>query len=412
MLGLAIGCARRHDHRIDPIPQADYYRLLSTFTTTVRSEIPLPLDQQAFRQAKAAFDQEHGPALAALQKTMLARIVLPALSGLGTQRSPQPLAPFVLWRRGVDGEWKELKKQLDAVKVKEPKPEKALIASEGLPAVRLHTQGADFFDETYFLRRGDCDQKEGVAKQEFLQVLRPAADRSQRWHAEPPPGWRTSYRRRSLANWITDVDAGAGRLLARVIVNRLWQHHFGRGLVATPSDFGTRGAAPTHPELLEWLAGELIRNDWRLKPLHRLIMSSAAYRQSSRIDPAKAAIDRDNHLCWRRPPQRLEAEALSDALLMVVGRLDASIYGPSTLDENSRRRSIYFMVKRSKLIPMMHVFDAPDSLQGIGERPATTVPSQALMLMNNANIRECAKGLARRAAPDNDAERRLAIRSA
>src|SRR5581483_9277548 len=113
----------------------------------------------------------------------------------------------------VDPHWKEFKKRVEAHAAKEPKPEKALIASEGLPAIRLHTQGADFFNETYFLRRGDCDQKEGVASQGFLQVLMPAAEAGQRWHVDPPPGWRTSYRRRSLANWITDVDAGAGRLL-------------------------------------------------------------------------------------------------------------------------------------------------------------------------------------------------------
>src|SRR5206468_2449942 len=127
------------------------------------------------------------------------------------------------------------------------------------------------------LRRGDPDQKDGVASQDFLQVLMPAPGQGQRWHADPPPGWRTSYRRRSFANWITDVEHGAGHLLARVIVNRLWQHHFGRGLVATPSDFGTRGALPTHPELLDWLATELIRNGWHLKPIHKLILSSATY---------------------------------------------------------------------------------------------------------------------------------------
>src|SRR5439155_9975072 len=138
---------------------------------------------------------------------------------------------------------------------------------------RLHTQGADFFNETFFLRRGDPDQKERVATPSYLQVLMSGAGQEQRWRSEPPKEWRTSYRRRSFASWITDVKAGGGTLLARVIVNRLWQHHMGRGIVATPSDFGTRGTPPTHPELLDWLAAELIRNGWHLKPIHKAIMS-------------------------------------------------------------------------------------------------------------------------------------------
>src|SRR5207253_5004957 len=151
---------------------------------------------------------------------------------------------------------------------------KMLVATEGLPAVRLHTQGEDFFPETFFLRRGDPANKEGTATQGFLQVLMPAPNAEKRWYTNPPAGWRTSYRRRGFAEWLTDVDHGAGHLLARVIVNRLWQHHLGRGLVATPSDFGTRGELPTHPELLDWLAEQLIAHDWRLKPIHKLIMMS------------------------------------------------------------------------------------------------------------------------------------------
>src|SRR5207245_11478020 len=152
----------------------------------------------------------------------------------------------------------------------------------------------------------DPDQKEGVARQGFLQVLAPAVERETRWPAQPPSGWRTSYRRRALANWITDVEHGAGRLLARVMANRLWQHHLGRGIVATPSDFGVRGESPTHPELLDWLARELIANGWKLKAMHKLILTSAVYMQSSTADETKAKIDRENKLCWRFPPRRLE----------------------------------------------------------------------------------------------------------
>src|SRR5262249_10194699 len=189
--------------------------------------------------------------------------------------------------------------------------------------------------------------------------LTAASEGEKHWPARPPTGWRTSYRRTALANWITDAECGAGHLLARVIVNRLWQHHMGRGLVATPSDFGTRGDRPTHPELLDWLATELIRNGWRLKPIHKLIVLSATYAESSVQSEQKATKDRDNRLFWRRPALRLEAEAIRDSLLAVGGVLDTTMYGPGTLDEGSRRRSIYFTGKRSKLGPLLEGAAAP-----------------------------------------------------
>jgi len=218
------------------------------------------------------------------------------------------------------------------------------------------------------------------------------------WQTQPPPGWRTSYRRRALAEWVTDVNDGAGALAARVMANRLWQHHVGRGIVATPSDFGTRGAPPTHPELLDYLASQLVDNGWRLKPLHRAIMLSSTYQAAGSYDPDKAAKDPDNVLLWRRPVRRLEAEAVRDTMLSVAGLLDATMYGPGTLDPASKRRSVYFTVKRSNLIPMMIVFDAPEALTPIAERSTTTIAPQALLLMNNPQVREYAKALARRVA--------------
>jgi hypothetical protein len=273
---------------------------------------------------------------------------------------------------------------------------KTLISTEGLPALRLHTQGGDFLPTTHFLRRGDADQKEAVAAQSFLQVLMRAAP--QAWQAAAPAGARTSYQRRALAEWLTDTKRGAGALLARVIVNRLWQHHLGRGLVATPSDFGTRGEKPTHPELLDWLAGELIRDGWRLKSVHRSILLSAVYQQDSHIDERKLQLDRDNRLIWHQPLRRLEAEALRDSMLALGDALETRMFGAGTLKETSARRSIYFTVKRSQLIPMLQVFDWPDALQGMGERPTTTIAPQALHFMNDPQVRSWAAGLARRAA--------------
>jgi hypothetical protein len=287
---------------------------------------------------------------------------------------------------------------------KAPKPDltKVLIASEGVPPLRLHTQGADFFDKTYLLKRGDLAQKQGEIAAGFLQVLTSPSKTEMYWASSPPSGSKKSYRRTALANWLTDVDSGAGNLLARVIVNRLWQHHFGRGLVATPSDFGTQGEKPTHAELLDFLGSELIREGWRVKPIHRLILTSDAYQQSTAFDESKAKIDPDNLLRWRNTPRRLEAEAIRDAMLEVSGVLDPTPFGPGSLDESMKRRSVYFTVKRSHLIPILSLFDAPDALQGLGQRSATTVAPQALALLNNPQVRNYAKAFAHRIRPTAD----------
>ncbi len=302
------------------------------------------------------------------------------------------------WFRANDREWRLRSRRAEEHRKAGPRKTttKVLVSSDGVPAVRLHTQGADFLHQTHFLRRGDPNQKEGVAEQGFLQVLTRNREGEKHWQTPPPPGWRTSYRRRALAAWITDPDAGPGALLARVIVNRLWQHHFGRGIVATPSDFGFQGEKPTHPELLDWLAGELIANGWRLKPVHRLIMQSAAYSRGDGRDAHAAAADPDDRLLWRRAPRRLEAEAIRDAMLAVSGTLDGRMFGPGTLDPNMKRRSVYFFVKRSQLVPSLVLFDGPDALQGVEQRPTTTVAPQALLLLNNAAVRRCAEAFARR----------------
>jgi hypothetical protein len=201
---------------------------------------------------------------------------------------------------------------------------------------------------------------------------------------------------------MTDLDHGAGPLLARVMANRIWQHHFSQGIVGTPNDFGTQGEPPTHPELLEWLAGELVRNGWRLKSLHRQIMLSAVYQQGNEVSDENLKADPQNQYLWHYRPRRLDAEVIRDALLFVGGNLDPQMYGPSILD-NVSRRSIYLRVKRSELIPMMSMFDAPEPTQSIGERISTTVPTQALTMMNSAFVRRQAELLARRVRATKDA---------
>ncbi len=252
--------------------------------------------------------------------------------------------------------------------------------------------------DVYFLRRGEVDNKQGKAQPGFLQVLLPA-DSNAPVSAAPPANVDP---RIGLASWMTDVDRGAGSLLARVIVNRLWQHHFGEGLVGTPNDFGVQGDPPSHPELLEDLASELVRSGWRLKPLHKRMMLSDAYQQSHEVNAENLKRDPANRYLWHYRPHRLEAEIIRDSLLAVGGTLDLAMYGPSVLD-NSARRSVYLRVKRSELIPLMTMFDAPEPTQSIGERVATTVPTQALAMLNSPFVRQQAEKFFARIRPSREA---------
>ena len=305
-------------------------------------------------------------------------------------------AALFKWFSGKDKRWLELSRAVEKQMASQPsggKTVKVQVTSEGFRPTKHHADGRGFphfYKETYFLGRGDPAQKQGVASQGFLTVLMKQGKTEKSWQEEPPKGWRTSYRRRSLSNWITDPENGAGTLLARVIVNRLWQHHLGQGLVSTPNDFGVQGEKPTHPELLDWLARELIRGGWRLKPVHKLILLSSAYRQSSAYDKAKAAKDPDNRLLWRRSPARLEAEIIRDSVLKISGLLDETMFGKGTLNEAMTRRSIYFMIKRSKVIPSMQLFDSPEPLVSQGSRPNTIIAPQALLFMNSPHVRRSA----------------------
>jgi hypothetical protein len=251
--------------------------------------------------------------------------------------------------------------------------------------------------DVYFLRRGEVDNKQGKAEPGFMQVLWRSSEPAVPVKSTPPVDPRVS-----LAKWMIDVERGAGPLVARVIANRVWQHHFGEGIVGTPNDFGQQGDRPTHPELLEFLAGELVRGGWKLKTLHRLMMLSETYQQSHEVNPANAKLDPANRYLWHFRPRRLEAETIRDTLLAVGGNLDPKMFGPSVL-ENTARRSVYLRVKRSELIPIMTMFDAPEPTQSIGERIITTVPTQALAMMNSPFVRQQAEKLFERIRPAKDA---------
>lgn len=296
---------------------------------------------------------------------------------------------------------------LDAHRRTQPEVPKIQVTAEGFPPTKHHADGRGFphfYPETFFLERGDVHQKKEIAPAGYLAVLMRHDKPADFWNVTVPEGWtRTSFRRAGLAKWLTDVENGAGHLAARVIVNRLWQHHFGHGLVATPNDFGFQGERPTHPRLLDWLAVDLVQNGWSLKHVHRQILNSNTYRQSSAVQSESAQIDPENVLYWRFPPHRLDGEVIRDSMLAVAGLLDTTMYGPGTLDPNSTRRSVYFFIKRSQLIPSMMLFDWPEHLVSIGQRSNTIIAPQALMLMNNEQSRACAAGLAKRCS-DSDPE--------
>ncbi len=320
----------------------------------------------------------------------------------GAKEDSEDWKTCLTWFGSFDATHSQLLKAVNELESKGPPVQrvKALITSEGLPHLSHHADDRGFphfYPEVHLLKRGDVHQKQEVVSAGFLQALSPAGKSIGDWKVNPPEGWtRTSFRRATLAHWMTDVNGGAGSLAARVMVNRLWQHHFGRGIVSTPNDFGVSGERPSHPELLEWLANDLVQNGWTLKRMHRLIMTSQTYMQSSAHDEERASIDRENTLLWRRSPKRLEGEAIRDSLLAVSGKLDRTQFGPGTLDQNMTRRSVYFFIKRSQLIPMMMLFDWPEHLVSIGQRPVTTIAPQSLMFMNSAQGRDYAASFASR----------------
>ena len=266
------------------------------------------------------------------------------------------------------------------------------------------------------LKRGDVEQKGEDVGVGVLTALSDNNGDASEWLNEE--ALKKGDGRDALAHWLTDSDKGAGHLLARVIVNRLWQHHFGVGLVKTSNNFGQVGEKPTHPELLDWLAQELINKDWKIKSIHKLIMKSSTYMQTVKWDQPRYEIDPENKLFWRKEPRRLEGEIIRDSIMNTAGTLNRKMFGPSVKPWVSKdaintgstnkwpvnvkdgpdtwRRSIYVFMRRSMRVPFFEVFDVPDGMQSRGVRELTTVPTQALMLMNNQFVRDQASHFSNR----------------
>ena len=357
-----------------------------------------------------------------------------ALAVPSQQRSEEHVTALQQLAARYDADWRRLNDVIrqDWRDRPWPKIDLALVMTEAkqLVPLRMSNQGPDYYESTFLLRRGSVDQKSREVNPGFLGVLMRSPSGEKAWSASPPANSRTPFHRASLAHWLTDADHGAGHLLARVIVNRLWQHHLGQGLISTPSDFGARGDRPVHPELLDWIGTELIARNWSFKSLHRLIMRSAVYMQGAtpervadleaaspaedvaQVPPDPQRIDPGNRFFWRRPLVRLEAEVIRDAMLAVSGRLDRRQFGPRTLDESMTRRSIYFAVRRSALIPMLVQLDWPDALSGIGSRSVTTVAPQSLLVLNNSQVRTSAERFAGRLLDEYRVAPASAVRTA
>jgi hypothetical protein len=446
LLGLTLGCARCHDHKFDPIPSRDYYRLLAALHSGGRADVPLGSRAEIERanRARAAWDKQRMAAENALKKwadaqrtkvgprirtVKIAKLPIPDTVKTLLRDRPESAEAKALAKKhekalGITEDevrkaaddaarkrWDELAGELAAVRRREPK---------ALPTTLAFRDHGGKPAQSWLFRRGDYHDHTLPVELGFVTVLtrgKPAAD----YWKEARAGARadTTYQRRALAAWVTDAERGAGPLLARVIVNRVWQHHFGEGLVRTPNDFGTRGDRPSHPELLEWLAADLVAHGWKLKRLHRMILLSATYRQGAAFDAGKAKIDPDNRLLWRMRPRRLEAEVLRDALLVAGGVMYRKMYGPAFKPpipadamvarnlkdpyprnvpegQEDRRRSVYMFHKRVIPYPLFQVLDAPDAQQCAGRRNVTTVAPQALALLNDPFIRTRAGDLANR----------------
>ena len=310
---------------------------------------------------------------------------------------------MVRWFSSFDGDTAKVHQSVRDHLLTEPRP--------SLVEVYTTVPGGQ---DVYHLRRGEVGNKQGKAEPSFIQVLLPSVSLVSSVAATPNApvaATTTPDPRVALADWMTSLDRGAGPLLARVMVNRIWQHHFGEGIIGSPNNLGTQGDLPTHPELLEWLASQLVSNGWSLKALHKQIMLTAVYQQSHEVSESNLKIDPTNRYLWHYQTRRLDAELIRDSLLTAGGNLDRSQFGPSILDDTPRR-SVYLRVKRSELIPSMTTFDAPEPTQSIGERISTTVPTQSLVLMNSPFVRQQAEKLSKRIRPAADVPLPAAIEQA
>jgi hypothetical protein len=430
-MGMTVGCARCHNHKFDPIPQKDYYRMQSVFVAV--NEVSHPLAPSA----EVEVNRRESQRIQALQRPLqgekreieapyLDMIVereiakLPEYMQLAwktppAQRTPGQRLTVTQIERTVTptDTTRRLVSERDIVALMPPDVKarhadvKARLAAldkqrpRRLPEADVVGERGRVPPKSYFLHRGSPDAQGSEMTPGVLSVVS-----EEEWpFPEPPATARSSWRRRGLAEWL--VWKG-NPLTARVMVNRMWQHHFGEGIARNPGNFGRMGERPSHPELLDWLALEFMDRNWSMKAMHRLLVTSRAYQMASIDIPANVAIDPENRLFWRAPRVRLEAEIIRDNIMAVSGALDRTLGGPSIFpyidpdlfaessrrtwrgrpddDPSTWRRSLYVFLKRGIRYPMFETFDQPNLVNSADRRNRTTIAPQALILMNNGMV--------------------------
>jgi cytochrome c553 len=406
-LGLSIGCAQCHDHKFDPVSQRDYYRLFAFLNNQAEPKlkvtakgfdpVALKQDRDAALAAAHAYVESRLVELAAWESTLTDELKKPfgkptlaALEKPAAERSPEDRRLLYAAGPGTgDQEFRSLNERYLELDGKVTNGPTTLVLQE-LPTPRTTT----------ILVQGDFTRPGDAVQPGTPDVLPPL---------EPCP---TAPNRLDLARWLVSP---ANPLTPRVLVNRVWQRCFGRGLVETDNDFGLMGSAPSHPELLDWLAAELVRREWSLKALHRLIVTSRTYRQSSIETPVQAAADPHNLLLARQRRLRLDAEIVRDVALVASGRLAPAIGGPpvfppipdgatavgqvkrawkTSTGDDRHRRGLYTFVYRASPPPALSVFDAPDGYSACTRRNRSNTPLQALTLLNDQAFVELADALA------------------
>ncbi|QDT66872.1 PSD1 and planctomycete cytochrome C domain-containing protein [Calycomorphotria hydatis] len=349
-LGLTMQCARCHDHKYDPLPAKDYYALYGILRSSYEpKEADLPV---VGHHDRLEAWQTHHDEVTVMQEQLDA--LKKQIKDTESEEEKEPLRKD---RNKLDKEVQEKLKNYP------PRPTRAMIMRD-----------KDKLYNPYVFLRGQGGNRGPRVKRRLPEVI---------GHIRDGKPFEQGSGRLELAESIADPR---NPLTARVMVNRIWQHHFGEGLVRTPSDFGYRGDEPTHPELLDYLATKFIESGWSIKAMHRLILTSYAYQQSSLRQPEseQAAGDPENLLLWRANSERLEWEPIRDSILAVSGRLDSTIYGaPYRPWESSKRRAIYMYLDRYEFPELLRNFDFANPDATTGQRTQTTVPQQALFMMNS-----------------------------
>jgi hypothetical protein len=435
-IGMTFGCARCHDHKFDPILQRDYYRLQAFFANT-RIEDHAAL---VFGEKKREYDASHAVWEAQTKdvRTQMAQLAQPMLKAMykenfdkfppeiqdaittdADKRTPiqwqmyqkaKPQIEYTVDEAGkkLKGDakkaWGDLSEQLAVLNKQYPVPP--------MPIAQAMIDNDAHAPATHVLNVGVYDAFKEEVQPGFLTILDPNDPK-----ITPALGGKSTGRRTVLANWLADPK---NPLTTRVIVNRVWHYHFGRGIVGSPSDFGVMGERPANKELLDYLTSTFVENGWSLKKLHRAIMLSNAYQQASGNNAAAAKLDPEDKLVWRYNPHRLEGEVIRDAMLQVSGLLNEKMHGPGVFPplppgilasrggwkenvpaEDANRRSVYIFVRRNMRYPMIEVFDMPDTHESCARRDVTTTAPQALELLNNELVLGWARSLAKRVANDS-----------